>query len=437
MERRFIRLGIDYGTSTSKLVFRDPKAQDGEKAYVILREGAFRIPSSVAYTGQELIFGSSPEQHTDLGKVAWFQSVKMRVAEEVTGKYGRFCYGPWPNVSDGPSANELAVLSVWFLIGEAEKAVCHHLGFPKEMVSLSVTLGIPMKFFENEMLRKEFLRIARLARRLHEKCGLLVDGRLGLATARELIRQCSELPDELSVPDGDLRNLIRPESEAAMCPTVKSPAVAEGPYAEVDIGAGTSHATFFSILPAFRHQRWLKDRLCFYGTRSEAVGMDAVDAALAARNHIPHEQSLLLRGHERAEIDKIGTAAIEQILQRIRENYVLAWRPAAPKLSWAERDRFRNHEVFLVGGGSLVPAIARVLVTHPDGYDHELRLRSLGVPSDLSRTDGRSIAREDMPFLAVAYGLTYYAAEIPETFTPDQVPPAPRPRKPRLDWEEM
>jgi hypothetical protein len=213
--------------------------------------------------------------------------------------------------------------------------------------------------------------------------------------------------------------------------------VPEGPYAEVDIGAGTCHATFFSILSAFRGQRWLKERLCFYATRSEPIGMDAVDAALARIKRIPHGQCLSLRGQERTEISRVGTATIEGVLKGIRENYVLAWRPAYKKLSWAEVDRFKTHDVFVIGGGSLVPQIAELFTAHPGGHDHDLRLRFLGVPSDLFRTDGKPIGREDMPFLAVAYGLTFDAAEIPETLTPDEVSPGPRKTQPPSNWEEM
>lgn len=437
METRFIRLGIDYGTSTSKLVFRDPLAPGGEKAYVILRDGSFRIPSSLAFTGEDLIFGCAPEEHKDLGNVTWFQSVKMRVAGELTRRYDRFCYGPLPDLPDGFSATELAALSVWFLINEAEKAICQHVGLSREQLKLSVTLGIPMKFFEKRELREAFLRIAWLARRLYDKCEPLVNSRVGLASARELIRQCGWSPELAVQPEGDLRNWIRPESEAAMCHVVKSPAVNEGPYAEVDIGAGTSHATYFSILSTFRNQRWLKERLCFYGTRSEAVGMDAIDAALAEHKGQPHEQCLFLRGQERTEIAKAGNRVIAHVLERIRENYVLAWRAAVPKLTRAELDRFRKHDVFLIGGGSLVPQVAEILQKHPDGYEYKLRLHTLGVPSDLLRTDRKTVSPRDMPFLAVAYGLAFDAAEVPETFTPDQIPPESRPRGKRLDWEEM
>lgn len=44
---RVVRLGVDFGTSFSKLVFRDYGAPGGEKAYVLLKDGKFRVPSAV------------------------------------------------------------------------------------------------------------------------------------------------------------------------------------------------------------------------------------------------------------------------------------------------------------------------------------------------------------------------------------------------------
>ena len=56
-ERRF-HLGIDYGTSTSKLVFRDYGGPGGEKAFVVVEGETFRIPSTVAVVSDRLVLGS-------------------------------------------------------------------------------------------------------------------------------------------------------------------------------------------------------------------------------------------------------------------------------------------------------------------------------------------------------------------------------------------
>jgi hypothetical protein len=57
--KRRVHLDVDYGTSTSKIVFRDYGAQGGESAVLVLRNGSLRIPSRVCMTATELLFEAS------------------------------------------------------------------------------------------------------------------------------------------------------------------------------------------------------------------------------------------------------------------------------------------------------------------------------------------------------------------------------------------
>src|SRR5437667_1024195 len=110
-----LRLGIDYGTSTSKMIFRDPLAPGGEKAFCVLRNNVFRVPSSVKWSRAGLEFGVDPAQ--DEGRnCTWYHSVKMRVAGEATGEYDRYCYGSRPRLPNGITAKDLAIGTIWFLM---------------------------------------------------------------------------------------------------------------------------------------------------------------------------------------------------------------------------------------------------------------------------------------------------------------------------------
>jgi hypothetical protein len=437
MPARFVRLGIDYGTSTSKLIFRDPLAPGGEKAYPILRDNTFRTPSSIAVTEKNLIFGCSPLIHGAGMQASWLESIKMRVAGEVTGNYRKYCYGPLPELPAGVTAKDLAILTVWFLLSESVNAISGLLKCPVSEIGITATMGIPMSFYEDEKLRAAFLEIARTGRAVYDACGCMSRGQIGYNDAQEIVRKYRLSGNGASIAEDDVRNLIRSEAEAAMCLAVKSPAVNDGPFAEVDIGAGTTHASIFSILPRFNGQRWLKERLAFFGARSEPFGMDAVDAALAQRQGMSHNNCLSLRGTERDVFRRLGKYGFVQTLEHIREAYVLAWRRAVPKLHQPELESYLHHQVFVVGGGSLVPEIAEIFHSHPAGYEHRLRVRQLEKPHDLHRMDDRPIYIDDLPFMVVAYGLTFDSQEVPETFTPNQIGFANRPTSTRVNWEDM
>src|SRR5579885_2239158 len=105
--KRRIHLGIDFGTSSSKIVFRDYGAFAEERAILLLRNGSFRIPSRVCITAKELVFGST---QTPEGSEV-FESIKMQAAAEATGDSGYY-FGPAKEfpTRDGFSAVDLATL---------------------------------------------------------------------------------------------------------------------------------------------------------------------------------------------------------------------------------------------------------------------------------------------------------------------------------------
>src|SRR5947208_878660 len=95
--RRRFHLGIDYGTSTSKIVYMDYGAPGRERASVVVDKKAFRFSSSVGITKDEIILGSSPSG-THGGGIVWHQSVKTRVAGEVKKDIARYCHAPTPEL---------------------------------------------------------------------------------------------------------------------------------------------------------------------------------------------------------------------------------------------------------------------------------------------------------------------------------------------------
>jgi len=412
---RMVRVGIDYGTSMSKLVFRDPAAAGGEKAYVVVHNGSFRVPSSVAFIDDEFVFGF--DRSTTETCAAWFESVKMRVAEEAKGDNRKYCYAPHAPLPAGVSSAGLAALTVWFLLGIAHQAAASHLGCKREDVAVSTTLGIPMSFYDDPALRNVFLFIARTARRIYDECGPMVGDRVSMACGRDLLTYYAVDGGSRLEDGSDLRDYIRSEAESALWFTLNSPSVAPGPYAEVDIGAGTTHSSIFWVREAFRAGQWQRDHLAFYSARSFPYGMDAVDERLALFAGIPADQRLGIRGQEWKLIQKFQVPEIKNSFLDLRWAYESAWRQACPRLSLPEKQRFRTHDVFVIGGGSLIPELTAQYREHPDHYPQLLRTRSAERPDDLVRTDGKDLLVGDLPFVSVAYGLSFDAGMVPK---PDQ-----------------
>lgn len=430
--KRRIHLGIDYGTSTSKIVFRDYGARGGEKAVVVLRNGSFRIPSRVCMTATDFVFG-------DEGKTAEecdiYESVKMIVAAEVT-QDAKYYFGPMKNMPEGFTAADLATLTVWYLISEGHRAVDRYMNRNMEGVSIGMTMGVPMSFFRDSELRSWFLKIARRAWSIYREEALL--------GSTLLIEKCRRVLEKYpwtlvpTTPEYEVRDWIRSEGEAAMWWPFQSPAIAAGPYAKVDIGAGTTHSSLYRI---FGSTRTPKTGLAFFGAVTVPVGMDAVDSAIAESEGLKGD-CLALRGLEPSILRTNAKArgALIPVKEQIYEAYRKAWIETYRKISGytAELNAWREHKIFVIGGGSLIPPLVETVRLHP-GRHTPLELASLEHPTDLVRSDEKRITGDELPFITVAYGLSNIGLSIPEAFTPDQVPPMPNrtERIARLDHEDI
>ena len=429
--KRRVHLGIDYGTSTSKIVLRDYGAPGGEAAFVVLRDGSFRIPSRVCVTANELIFGDDRKSAEDC---YIYESLKMRVAVEVTGNQ-KYYFGPPTKLPDGFNAHALAVLTVWFLISEGHRGIAEYLQGRMEGVSIGMTMGIPMAFFNEQQLKASFLAIAKQAWALYRNEGT-IGSVLLLEKARRLLekhRGASATP----TPEYEVREWIRSEAEAAMWWPFQSPAIASGPYSKVDIGAGTTHASLFRIV----EKNGVKTGLAFFGAVSVSVGMDAVDSAIAESQQLGGD-CLSLRGLEESILrtDRKARGALIPVKDEIYEAYRKAWIETYRKINEtvAELSAWRTHKVFVIGGGSLVSSLVETNRVHP-GLRTTLELALLEAPADLGHINNTKVSKNELPFVAVAYGLSNIGLSIPEAFTPDQIPPLPDKNGPRfrLDRDDM
>jgi hypothetical protein len=421
--KRRVHLGIDYGTSASEIVFRDNGAPGGESAVLVLRSGSFRIPSRVCMTATELLFGDDTKSAVDCDI---YDSLKMRVAVEVSGN-PKYYLGPTTTLPDGFSAADLAALTVWFLISEGHRAVAAQLNGRMEGVDMGMTMGVPMPFFNDKQLRASFLSIAHRAWTLYCNEGL-IDSALLIDRARRVLEKH---PSALSaIPDHEVQDwienratvavnspidIIRSEDEAAIWWLLRSPSVRAGPYAKVDIGAGTTHANLFRI---FGPAQTPKRSLVRYGAAAVPVGMDGVDRAIAECQGLDSD-CLALRGLEQSILlaNAMVSEALMLVCEQIYDSYRKAWIEACIKMSSnaLELSSWRQHKVFVTGGGSLLPLLVDAVRMHPDQRE-PLSVMTLEQPTDLVRADHRKITGEELPFVTVAYGLSNMESFLPNPY---------------------
>lgn len=413
LDRR-IHIGIDYGTSWSKLVFRDYEAPRGDAARIVRPRDAtdgtsLQFPSLVTLLDDRLWFGWEAERRRMTPSATAYTSVKVRMAMP-DAFYGR--HTPLPADCD---AQSLAILTVLYLVQEADRAAVNYASSIGCRPRLSMTMGAPMSNLNDVAYRMLFVDVVRAASDLLRSAGLdLSDGiprADGAALAQEALARVRRRPVS------DWRTWVRSEVESALLVPFMSPAVADGLFAAIDIGAGTTDASFFRITPQFRDGTWHKHGLAIFGAHSGPPGVDAVDSALAR----PEEDPTALRMRENEIIGQRGVSkelsdAFDKIFGVYAESFSRAYQKDRRLDKWSPFD------LFVFGGGARIGELRSRLAERPrSGLASDPRVLPLTVPPDLRSEQGDELGERGDPFI-IAYGLSFIRADVPEAATPEEVP---------------
>jgi hypothetical protein len=403
---RAIHLGVDYGTSSSKLVLRDYAPGGRERARIVFPSGArertrdFRIPSLVCLESGRLWFGFEAAARQTLRDVKTYPSIKMRMAMPQ-----EFHLLPTP-LPDGISADDLATLTVAYLLQEGRRAAEAHAKRYGADLALTFTLGVPMSDLDHSHLGGRFADIARRAWHIVRgatppdlRTGIpVLEGWMIVSEADDAIRRQGP---------SDPRRWVRSEVEAALLWPMKSEETASGVYAAVDVGAGTTSASFFHVTSENDTRS-----VGLFGTSCLAPGTDAVDAALTG--FAGTNDPFAIRMKENAIIQSVGdfplTAVAGQISRTVQRAFDRAWERNTNRVAW------EGYRLLLTGGGTEIDLLRRKLSLRAGPkLRHAPQLVDAPPPPDLD-LDG--VAPADLKFLTVAYGLAHFDAEVPAETAP-------------------
>jgi hypothetical protein len=453
-EKVIVNIGLDFGTSSTKTFWRvvsgpgrgavtvlgshDPKV--GKDAYP-----SVCVPSTLRIADGKLYFGHKAESVTG-GEV--FRSLKVCLVSHASGVECR-CGRPAHHdghvrFQDGGAGRVLPVetlctLLVANLIGRAQRRVRSAFKAGQD-VEFLYNMAAPLDQVDRVELLNAFERVLFRGIALAEH---LKDG-IPLETALDLYRRQSitGLP-----PDGDRNFRVFSEAAAAIHAYTNSATADEGLYALVDVGAGTTTASFFRL-----GNRRLDRRVAFYASRTGAVGANDVDLALLAeigsQGNGSREALLEALRHAKGMVGangKVSVSGVELTLEGITR---VAGPSAVRMFEVVQQAHQRAYEkeqgqskwerliVVLVGGGCRIPGVAARLEDRPHQFVERLSRRRLELAPDLRVDGNQSLAADDVELLSVAYGLSFAALDIPEYWHPSEVAPLERLRLPVREIEE-
>ncbi len=432
--RRY-HLGLDWGTSTTKMVLRDygaPGAVHG-LAYVLEPEGSLRYPSTVACMDGRLYFGHEAERRRDRPGAKLWDSLK-RAAGVGNG---------WsePAGLDQALYEDLVTLSLAHMIALGLRHA-EQLANGAFRVVLGLSVGVPAWDAQHRHL--PYLRCAATGYRLAVGRRWDPQGR-PLAEALPLVKEVrAEVLSSLDTSLPNSERWLRAEVVAALIWPLTSPETGEGPYTIVDIGAATTHASWLRVHHSHDEAgRYLeRSAITVFGTKTRPVAMDDLDKALAAALGLSSWERL--RGREN-EHTATSTGEVAGVLGAMFETWAEA-RVAAAHQGGHGQATWGGLKVLLIGGGSKVTRVQRAFSQLPgaaQGQFGALWIVPPARPSDLRRLPGDDHRRVplDVTFLLVAYGLAFHTGDLPEIFLGGaravgrQPPPPPRPTPEELGYD--
>jgi hypothetical protein len=432
---RRLHLGLDFGTSWSKMVLRDYDSAE-PLCHVVApslgraRRPDYRIPSLVSHYRGRLYFGSLAQEREAAPGATAFYSIKMHAALPDAVR------GPLPALPPGTTAEDLATLAISYMLQIGRAAAANYAARHSCVPMLTMTIGAPMSVLqERDRASAIFLRMARTAWGITKDDELDLSKGVVVGKAIELVAREREALQPLK-DDAAIDEWVRSEAAAGVLWAMRSPAVGPGLYGCADVGAGTTDSSFFRIVEDWQGDRWVKNRVVFYGARSGAPGMDAMGELLRSRSGKPLRE---IRGKEEALLKRRKLFNDAEFIAVCNESFKVhhrAWADAYRKEK--RQSSWMSTQAFVLGGGSTVSMLRDRLLESTWEHINPPEPRDAGSPPDIRGWDGKPY-KGDATFLLVAYGLSYSGADVPLSETPDQVSELDlsRPRLSRHDVDEL
>lgn len=464
-----VNVGIDYGTSTTKVCVRAGLGDtEGVPTYGVVLgrpgltpEEGLLCPSLVGIARDgRLYFGREAIRHRFSEQSAALEHLKVCMACEAEGVSSALpgchgigggdsgCRGTFLlDLDNGPvelRPAEMATLYIAWVIGEVGRRLPNDLR-AHAGVRLVLNVGLPVGQVDTAgSLRKAYETVAFRAWRLSNG----VTQGLPLARARAWLDEVAKLPVP---PPNESPVRISSESEAALAAFAFSPISKAGLYSLVDIGAWTTDISFFR-LERSRGSSDAAPAVAFYATDTWRTAVSDIDVrTLRALYDLwdfgtPTGSGTSLRAaarevQEQRERDKFGTDSFsfdpklkrrpsttalqfprecvaERLRGRFRQTIVQASEKEKRESSW------KGFRTLVLGGGTKEEVLWRGLASGtPVGGTVEMlpgTKEILGVPPKLL---GR---------FTVAAGLAlplalWHQVSLPSQVTPVEAPP-PRPR---------
>jgi len=457
-EVRTITVGIDFGTSSTKVLWFD---ETRRKRYVAFYEDShiegyppYCIPSSVGIKDLLLYFGTAAE-HSCAGENI-YRSTKSDIGRDIKYDVGNKCgINNEQEIAMQIAPIIFATLYIGFIIQQIKKQLDTHYEGKYEL-NTTFNMAAPLDHLNHADMETKWEQILYYG----EKLSSGIHNEMSLTDAINLYENVKKNNPFIKDPQYSC-TFVFPETVSAIVSYLNSGKPENGLFGIVDIGAGSTDISFFRH---YESQVELKES--FYAAKSEMIAMDDFDKAIMSMIYSeqnirdsekgPEAQRVLLHRIRCAKASMgpnglslandnimVGKDAIERATKNVRQRIVQCYRRTLGEAFKKEmrQERWNKWTLFLIGGGSRLEMIQRdfecclgTQINDPRRLKIEIEGR-VGLPNgsaEIKWTD------EMISLLAIAYGLSINKLNWPAWAYPKDVSTLePRKVKQRTDREEL
>lgn len=373
-------LGLDFGTHSTKAVYREFEAELGDVLQFDVPSRGYpssASPSVIRRAGDKLFFGTAAEHHPK-GK-------RLPALKAYLG--GRH----HPDLSHEEVQVYVAVYLVWSLqqIFSLRPELFHD--------RLTIQMSAPTAHVGDDELRNVYERIAHAAYRVVFDRAFDATQGISYAAVSQTVQTLLRQPVP---PAGERMFRVLPETIAPVVSLNLQPFLATGVYMVVDMGASTTEATVVSVTEMQAEHKLL----CYADSTRLAGGLN-----LAEIQQMRFRESQL-------ELTKFLDELRIQVQRVWHEGYM------KDQPNNTARQRWKNLSLLLTGGGTL----NRWVVEHFNIVAQPARLMFATdadqiVDRHTPETLQCSVENEDLSLFAVANGLSVPKARWPDFYNQNDV----------------
>jgi hypothetical protein len=445
-----IQVGVDFGTSSTKIAYAPIEGQKRIVIPFLSKNDSeffpdFCFPSLAAFTKKgDILFGHDAFQ--ELKNKPWSDGLKyLKVV--LAGKYDPQFYNEniqkdYTNYlqkfkKDLKTFQPEYVITAYliYLLTIVKEDITHT--YESQTLDLIYNICVPIDQVESSKVLKVYEKILATAECILKEwnSAYFEDMNVLVNIAKDLFKGST-----YNENDPETRFFVVPETVAQISSYLKSMEADPGIHAVIDVGAGTTDVSIFSVV----NPKSFDSKTNWYAASNIPLGAASIERVFidyASKKDPTFNPSHLNEFYDgtcfqNGSLPQDTILNIHTAIKKIKKSSDNTWGQAYGKrrkeLDWLA-DKIK---VFMIGGGKELPFIKSSFSKHWLKHGGTLKIRDISIPEEYEEFENSA------PFkrMAVAYGLTIPKPEMGHFILPKDCPdctPAPLPKKNLPDRDEL